>query len=65
MKITFTKDCPAILPSGNSAYKSGDEADLPRGGQLVQLGYAREGWGAVAEEATPEPPKPTRKRKKK
>jgi len=45
MNITFIKDCPAIVESGNSAYKKGDEATLRLGKRLIDLGYAREGWG--------------------
>ena len=54
MKITFIKDCPPLVPSGNSAYKVGDKADLPRGKQLIELGYAREGWEPLPKEE-PEP----------
>ena len=47
MKITFIKDFigPA---SGNSFYGVGDQADLPRAAELIELGVAREGWGPIA-----------------
>ena len=54
MKITFIKNCPPIVESGNSAYKSGDQADLRMGKQLIALGYARDGWGFVMN-TQPEP----------
>lgn len=44
MKITFIQDCPAIIESGNEAYKAGTQADLRKGQELIDLGYAREGW---------------------
>lgn len=44
MKITFIKDCPAIIASGNSAYIKGTKADLRKGQELIDAGYAREGW---------------------
>lgn len=53
MKITFVKDCPPIIPSGNSTYVAGDEADLRRGKELVAMGYAYEGWG---KQDSPPPP---------
>lgn len=56
MKITFIKDCPPIIASGNSAYKKGVEADLRMGQDLIDAGYAREGWGtAVTPKPTPPP----------
>lgn len=44
MKITFIKDCPPIVASGNSTYKAGTQADLRKGQELIELGYARDGW---------------------
>jgi len=45
MKITFIKDCPPIVESGNSFYKVDTQADLRKGQELIDLGYARDGWG--------------------
>lgn len=53
MKITFIKDCPPMVPSGNTAYERGTRADLRRGQELIEQGYARKGWGPP-----PPPPKP-------
>ena len=56
MKITFIKDCPPIIESGNSAYKVDDEADLRQGHLLVKAGYAVEGWGDdIVKTTVPEP----------
>lgn len=46
MKITFMQDHMSYL-SGNSFYATGMGADLPRGAELVALGVARAGWGAI------------------
>lgn len=44
MKITFVRGCPPIIASGNEAYKAGTKADLRKGQELIDLGYARIGW---------------------
>lgn len=63
MKITFIKDCPAILDSGWSAYKEGFKADLRRSKQLVTAGYAREGWEVLPDPTPPPVKKQPRRRK--
>lgn len=55
MKITFLQDHQSYL-SGNSFYTTGTKADLPRGGELVELGIAAEGWGAPAPPESPVQP---------
>ena len=55
MKITFIKDCPAIIQSGNSVYAKGVKADLRKGQELIDLGYAHKGWGEAQIEDEKEP----------
>ena len=56
MKITFTADAGPMYLTGWSPYEAGSRADLRHGGELVALGFAREGWGpAPAPVAVPEP----------
>lgn len=58
MKITFIKDCPPIIESGNSAYTAGIQADLRLGADLVSMGYAVEGWGDAPKVTAVSPPEP-------
>lgn len=59
MNITFTKDCPPIPASGNSAYTAGDKATLRRGAELIDAGVARDGWGKFEPpEGFPDAPHP-------
>lgn len=51
MKISFTKDHQSAA-SGNSFYKAGTEADLRGAKTLIDLGVAREGWGATGGHVT-------------
>ncbi len=53
MNITFIKDCPPLLISGWSAYKEGDQATLRGAVQLIDAGYAREGWGSPPVDVAP------------
>ena len=61
MQITFIKDCPPIEDSGWSFYKQDAKADLRRGRQLIDNGYAREGWEPIPE---PEPAKPAPRKRR-
>jgi hypothetical protein len=47
MKITFLQDRQPDPLNGNSFYPAGTRADLRYGAELVALGVAVEGWGAL------------------
>ena len=56
MKITFIKDHQSVL-SGHSFYAAGTRADLVKGQQLIDGGFAYAGWGnppVEKVESTPE-----------
>lgn len=52
MKITFIEDHQSLL-SGHSFYKAGTRADLVKGQQLIDGGFAYEGWENPAPSVPP------------